>query len=248
MKKLHTLLVILFCGVFSGSVMQAESRSDDELFKTAHEYFQRGAHADALKSFKNIGKKDAMTYLCMADVAQKLSLPGKELAYLCKAQKQCSFLQLSLRASVSQRLTDLRQQVTEKTSTFETLTNTVYGFFAAFPLLWLQILFLLLWFGLFVYVPRRRGSKNNRPLQYLILVIFAATLLGTKYVMTQRRYAVIQTTQATVYSGPGATYHFVKALPAGSEVVVTAADENFCKIRSGGKTLGWAAKKDLKFV
>lgn len=248
MKKLQTLLVILFCGILSGCSAHAESLSDDELFKKAHTYFQQGAHADALKNFKSISKKDAMTYLCMADVSQKLSEPGKELAYLCKAQKQCSFLQLSLRAVVSQRLADLRHKVAEHTSTFDRLTNTVYGFFAAFPLLWLQILFLLLWFGLFIYLPRWRGTKNNRLFQYLVLVIFAATLLGAKYVMTQRRYAVIQTAKATVYSGPGATYHFVKAMPAGAEIVVIAADDNFCKIKSGGRTLGWVSKKDLKFV
>jgi hypothetical protein len=248
MKTTSNYLGIFFLGLLSVCSMHAESHSDDEFFKVAHEYFQRGAHADALKNFKSINNKDAMTYLCMADVAQKLSEPGKELAYLCKAQKQCSLLQLSLRAQVNARLADLRHKVAEHTSTFDGLTNTVYGFFAAFPLLWLQILFLILWFGLFIYLPRWRGTKNNRLFQYLVLVIFAATLLSVKYIMAQRRHAVVQTAQTTVYSGPGATYHFVQALPAGAEVIVTAVDDGYCKITARGKTLGWVAQKYLKSV
>jgi len=114
------------------------------------------------------------------------------------------------------------------------------------PLLNFQLMVLMLWVVLFLYM--RFLLKRKKTVLFSLLAVAltcSSVLLMFRYIIQQRTYYVVTRQQAQALSGPGSDFTVIGSVPGGQEVIGNEAVGNFIKARWRWRTL-WINQQDLK--
>jgi len=117
--------------------------------------------------------------------------------------------------------------------------NYVVSLLRSVSLFYLQIIFLILWIILFLYL--RHLYKTKRKILIVILFFLVAlfgTLLVFKYSLSCAKRGVVLKEEVALLSGPGNKFQKLGHLSLAAEVVIQERSDNFYKIKFY-KQVGW---------
>lgn len=224
---------------------------DAEKFEAAFQAYKQEKFQDAYQLYSEISNPTAKIYFNMGNCAFKLNKLGRSLWHWRQAELRWGFFD---RDDLYQNLDLVREKLFANKKDSHSLIKSKkffergIRFIHIFPLWFIQVLFLIAWTILFVFVKRLFRQKQKA---LLVLLFSFVVLLGALILYNQvRRFyprAVIVDQSATLYSGPSTTYQKLGVLPEGSEVCVDKQRQDFCKVKKKGAS-GWIVRSALGFI
>lgn len=255
-SDIHRLIVFLiyiyslpfFCSVHL-------SINYEETFLHANEMYKKGNYHEAFKLYDSIPNKSSNVHFNLGNCAFKLGKKGKALAHWRRAEHNWGiFGRTELLANIALVKSQLLQEPTkkQKLSSFrnasENMTSSIASLVHATPDLWLQLVFLLMWFFLLIY-----GKYLHKKGRFIVITIlftlqaFIGSLLALKYNFDLSKYGVITKATASIRSGPGEEYQKLGTLLEGTEVTINKQSDQFYKITYQNQG-GWISNKDLEAI
>jgi hypothetical protein len=122
---------------------------------------------------------------------------------------------------------------------------------ARVPLLFLQILFLLLLYAALLFVYRGRRQRITRAFSAILFtcaVVLSGLLLLNRYVSDARVLGVVVQDQQLLYAGPGSDYPERGFLACGQTVELCSLRGEWYKVRSSAREIGWMPRAALMSV
>ncbi len=253
MKPINKPLTILFalCSIFIIRSVYAEIRNATENFLYANELYKQKNYKDAIKSYDLIINKSPQVFYNMGNCAYKLGKKGQAIALWRKAEHNWG---LSSREELLNNIALAKKDLlveNEKQSTgikkfIRLLSQQVLSFVKAIPLLWFQLILLLIWLLLFLYLRYLHIKKRRLILITLFgLLFYTASLLVLKYSLLMINYGVVINKETIMRAGPGDTYKTLGTINEGEEIKIQKESDNFYKI-SHKKSIGWVTQQDIK--
>ena len=275
MKNFYKKLVskILFFGIaiqisLPNTCHAAASATDDPeleaaaLFSKANGFSNKGLNKKALATYSKIEPKGHDIYFNMGSAAFGAKEYGQSILYWRKAEH---FFNFSERLKILSNLTQAKkklfpQDFPENLShklffgPLIYLKNLFYSLLISFPLLPVQLFFLLCWLVLAIFMQGKpRGEQKKILFPFLVPITLMIILLGGRFVLDGKNYGVVVAKSATLRSGPEKDYPTVGALKEGQEPQIltqikkagSQIDDNlFYKVKLSRLT-GWASSKEI---
>ncbi len=249
--KLKRVLLLGFIGsfVFVGFVRAQERVSESEYALKADEKFREGKFHEALSLYGELQYPSANAYANMGSCAFQLGDFAKALWRWRQAEKRWGF---SGRWDLYQNLDLVRQKLSgptkEKLPTLQCLQDGLQRKCRSIPLVVMQLIFLLLWAFLFLYVRKLLKFRRKKTLLGLFcLVVACGGFLVYRHNLLSHTYAVVLEASSDLYSGPALTYQKIGQLKEGDEVRVEAQERDFYKVGAHGWS-GWIARGKLGII
>jgi tetratricopeptide (TPR) repeat protein len=238
MKILWAALVI---------AMSVQAHSHEQLFLFAKKEYANHRFDKALALFAKIKPANASVWYNMGVCYSYL---GNDLEALVHWQRAYEYGRGSLVHESACRIAELEAKlgVVQSKTVWAPVQLYVRSHLQSLSLLLLQILFFCA-FSVFLFVASRLRTGKN----YFVsgstglLVLVLASMVSLKYTQQATRVAVVFEDNATLLVGPNLEYHSVGKVNAGTRVVVTQHQDNWCKITSETGT-GWVEKKSIALV
>ena len=254
MKKKYLIIWLSSC-IFSlnGPLLHGAhaQHEDQSVFDKANEQYRQGVYDKALQLYEKVSTKDASVLYNMGNCAYRLKNKGQALLYWRKAEKLWGlFNKGELLANIALLKHELAAEKNrdQEFTFFNDLTQSVFSFVCSIPLFALQILFLLLWLFLFVYLKYLYKKKHSLLIFLLFgLIAFLSITLILRYRFDLAHYGVVMEKGTAVRSGPDANFRPLTTLDEATEVTILNQSNDFFKIRSG-KIVGWASKNQVKKI
>lgn|GEM_PF-4171217 len=228
------LIVVLIW--YTISCAEIKAYRDEELFLQARQHYEAGECAKALDCYKAMKQKGRATYYNMGNCYYHIDDPVEAMACWSGAQKGASYQEYD---ALTHAISTLEQQYLPDQYKPRQWGRIIGRFFdrtfSPFSLLAMQLLFLISWCSLCIFVYWRRRGK----LFFLILIMLAimVLLLGGGLLSKYNRYvwnkrAIISMDNALLLSGPHTQYHVICALPLIDELVVRERIPGWARVES----------------
>jgi hypothetical protein len=236
-----TALLIMIAGCTS--ICQATTT--EELIEQAELSVAKDEHKKALKTYKKIDIPNYDILYKMGNSAHALKKYSKALWYWRSAERQPNW---SSRIKLFEKIQNVQQHLKTPThskprpydpiiNVYHCVINFTYSMLISLPMLFLQMLFLILWFSLSFL--SRRPIKHQAKNSWRLGTTFAvAMLLGARYFVDRRTWAIVSKDNVVFRSGPGNQYPELRKLPQGCEIPIYDARSGFYKVQFG-KLRGW---------
>jgi tetratricopeptide (TPR) repeat protein len=249
------VIVLIFTSFFGSVVARAESGVEGNFIK-ANAFYQRGEFKKACDVYQKINDKDASVYYNMGNCAFQLGKLGYALLYWRRAEKMWGVFgkkklldNITLLKKHAESLSGGKPKRTIGAFRFFKRARASFiSFIGSAPLWVLQLLFLMLWLFLFIYVKYLFWARRKILISLLFcLIALLGVMLVVRYMLDVRHYGVVVSKQARLLSGPGNTFQKLSTLPEAEEVRITKQNHGFYKIRVG-KRIGWVSSKEIEMV
>lgn len=224
-----------------------QGHSNEQLFEWAQKEYENNNFDKARELFEKIKPASAPVWYNIAACYFHL---GNDLEALLHWQRAYQYGTGFLVYESAARIADLEAKlgIEHSCSIVSSVLQSMRAHLQSLSLLLLQILFFCA-FSVFLFVASRlRVGKN-----YFVsgssglLVLVLASMVSLKYTQQATRVAVVFEDNATLLVGPNHEYHSVGKVNAGTCVVVTQHQDNWCKI-NGERVTGWVEKKSIALV
>jgi len=245
------MMLVIACSLISFSTcLPAEQQDYQETFRAANHAFREKKYEEALRLYSTIPHKGAAVYYNMGNAAYKTEHAGYALLYWRRAEKMWSMFG---RHELLDNIRLVKKQLAEADKEVPAgfvpaFKEKVFSWLIAYPLIGLQLLFLILWAFLFFYM-KIIGHNRQRWLTviYFLFILLSGIMLAMRYGIESRRYGVIIVSQADMRSGPEPTLQVLRLMREGDEVRILKDVEDYYKVKID-HAIGWIAKKDLVMV
>ena len=265
MKRL-TILLILVLNIVSF----CSATSQEELFMQANELYKQNNFAQAQEVYEKIADKSSRVYYNLGNCFYKQNKFGHALLNWRKAEHDWGFFNRSelLRNIALVKKVPTRQSFSDGGSagtldkkqenqesnpvqklvlSVKNLTASTISFIRSTPLLFLQILFLTIWFAMFALLHfLYRNKYRILIIGLFVLLVLSGSILAMKYGLNSRNYGVVFE-KTSLLSGPGQAYQILGSLEQAEEIIVQKQSGDYCKINVNSQ-IGWVACKNIGIV
>ncbi len=248
--SLRSLLCISMIAGMTMFSIDGRAGDSEALFLEANRLYKEKKFQDAMNRYLKIPQPSAVVNFNLGNCAYNLGRLGYALLYFRRAQREWGFFNrgelLSNIALIKDKLRPADEKV--RFAFLKAAKGSITSLLRAIPLGVLQLIFLLLWIFLFIYLKVLYKEKQKIiivPLFFLVALF--GVFLVIKYSLDSRRYAVVIRTEGKLLSGPDEKFQLLVMLPEGSEVVVTKASDGYVKIKRGSQ-IGWIRREFIKEV
>jgi ABC-type glycerol-3-phosphate transport system permease component len=240
--------LFFFMGMFFS--LNAQISHDQKLFLQANELYSMGKIEEAYNLYKHIKPINQATLFNEGMCAYKLKQYGKALACWRKAERYWSiFNRFDLvRNILKAKNRGVLDEQGKSVSPHIFLQALCLSLIISIPTIHLQLLVLLLWAFLFVFLRRLYRKKQT----FLIFIAFlllclSASTLAFKYSLARKRMIVTTLNDVPVFSGPGRNFALLGHLPDAVETAILKESGEFCKIRTSSVT-GWIETRNIEEI
>ncbi len=239
------LFLIFFVSIFSAHAQSSEP----SLFEQANLSYRAGKYEQALELYNKIPEKTAVLYYNMGNCAYKLKKTGYALLHWRRAERDWG---LCNRAELLDNILFLKlARINGEVHTHHFVMNKMaiwaYSLIKAMPVLFFQLIFLMLWLLLFLFIRPLYKKRYTVILALLTMCSVASgLLLAFKYNFMNRQYAVI-VKDIALTSGPGENFTTLGQLAQATEVVVQKQSGTFYKVKHKLQS-GWVSKDGLEII
>jgi tetratricopeptide (TPR) repeat protein len=256
-KKYSIFLYVIsfYCFGFS-----QEPADNQMLFEQANDSYKKGDYSQAYKQYQQITDKNTRIHYNLGNCAFKLNKPGLALAHWRRAEKDWGLYGreelVKNIALVQQHSAILHTNPSEQEQTLlhalvnwaQSTKSSFYSLVQAIPLLYIQLLVLLLWIILFATIRflYKKGHKIIVSVLFFFLAI-SAIMLAFKYNFMHKERIVVIVPSADLTSGPGKNYAVLSHLPEAQEADILKESGGFFKIRAK-RQLGWIEKNAVEKI
>ena len=243
-----TVGLFLICWSFS---LNSSVNNSQDLFSKANQAYKQSEFEKAYELYQKVTEKSAYVNYNLGNCAYKLEKYGYAMLYWKRAEQDWGFWNrqelldniylLKKKLNGSSKVEDRFAFFYKSKSFFVSIVRNV-------PIFYLQLLFLIFWVFLFLYIRRLYKSKRK----FLIILLFSfvalfGTLLVIKYSLENRVHGVVVNPKTQLLSGPGRSFQEIGVLPQASEFIINRESDGFYKIKFY-KQIGWISKKDVQKV
>ena len=259
-KTLHKFLYGVCLSIFflvSSPVVAVAALSEQELFVKANELYKQGDFVQAYDLYQQIPNKSAQVYYNLGNCAFKRGKLGYALWHWRKAEKQWGIFGreelLNNINLVKNSLQKDKADVSDKgqdvvLSLIERMKSSSLAFMRAVPLLYLQLLFLLIWITLFLYLRYLYKKHQKFIIVFLFtLIAICGSMLAIKCGTKLRLYGVVVHEGAKLLSGPGETYQVLGFLAEGKEGFIYNESSGYYKVKMDSQ-IGWIKYGELEKI
>lgn len=238
--------IILF--LVSFLCVNAQS-SEQSLFDQANSLYKAGKYEQALELYNKIPEKTAALYYNMGNCAYKLKQTGYALLHWRRAERDWSLCNRAelLDNILLLKLEKIKCVVNPHRLVMSKLVMWTNSLIKAVPALFFQLIFLIMWLLLFLFIRPLYRKRCTITLALLTMCSVGSGLfLAFKYNFMNREYGVI-VKDVALTSGPGENFTTLGQLAQATEVVIQKQSGNFYKIKHKLQS-GWVAKDGLEIV
>lgn len=241
MKSRVLLVALAFSFLFPA--LRADNRIEENtvLYDEAMLAYQGGNYRKTLELLRGIEQQSPNMLYLMGDAANRLQQYGYALAYWRAAQHVWPMQgRVHLAKIISQIKSKMGVESALQASTRAAIV--VSDVLRALPILLIQLIFLVLWTFLFLYLRYLYQRKHRKLVVALFSLLFiAGAVLVAKISVDRKLHAVVVVPTTAILSGPGKTFHTVGNFKEGTEVKVVKTADSFYKVRLG-RLVGWVMK------
>jgi len=246
--------------------------SQEDLFAQANELYKKNNYTQAQDLYEKIADKNSRVYYNLGNCFYKQQKYGQALLNWRKAEHDWGIFNRSelLQNIALVKKTGAHPAVSGQTGarpegskdrsaqtesnpvqklvvSIKNLTASILSFIRSVPLLFLQIIFLGIWFVLFGLLRFLYHNKQRILITILfLLLITTGSVLALKYGLNSRSYAIVLT-NTSLLSGPGDAYQVLGSITETEEVIIQKKSGDYCKINIDGK-IGWVACKNIGII
>lgn len=250
MKRfVSTLIIIVSC-------MYVCHAADSDLFTQANTLYKQGRFQAAQETYEKITEKSSRVFYNLGNCYYKQDKYGYALLYWRKAEHDWGlFNRAELLRNIAlvkkvaaggvdpKEINPLQKLIIEAKNAKAALVSLV----RSTPLLFLQILFLIIWILIFSTLRFLHRKKLRIVMVGLfMLFVVSASALAVKYGLSFRQYGVM-VQKGSLLSGPGEGYQTLGSIAEAQEVVIQKTSGEYCKIKVHGQ-IGWMHHKFVKEV
>ncbi len=247
-----------FCCVVVVGVSTFLFADSEESFLLATQAYKSGDFSKAYEEFAKIPEKNAAIHYNLGNCAYQQGKYGYALLHWRRAERDWGFFgreELSAnmklvrkKISVSEGEQKDQGPLVTILSSGKALKNACVSTIRATPIIWLQILVLLLWMVLFGALRYLFRHKHKIIITFLFISqVLAAGMLALKYNYTLKMSGVIVEKTVPFMSGPGKTYTQIMLLPEAKECVILKESDGYYKVKTNG-SVGWIQKSAVGVV
>ncbi len=260
MKSKRLKIFTGFLVVFLLSVClnaKKEQLDNKAIFDKANSLYKDGQYELAMELYKKIQDKNAVVNYNLGNCAYKLNRFGFAHLYWRRAEKYWGFSDRSellsnikmVKEKIKAQKTGKKDKKTE--AVFKNLKNLkiqIISFIRATPLFFFQIVFLILWIFLFVFI-RKLFRLRKRLLAAMLFTFIAISglMLVSKYNFEYKQFGIVITDNAKLLSGPGDNYQVLSFVSEAKEVIIQKTSNGFYKIKINGQ-IGWISQKAVEVI
>jgi len=227
MKKLFIYIFFMLI------VMQIHAGNTQETFLRANKLYKEHEHAQALELYESIKNKGSATWYNMGNCAYKLGKYTDAYVYWRKAQAYATSHEHKAIAHNINALADIidaQVWVVQDTNAYEWY-KPIKNIATARSLLFMQLLFLLLWFLVWycgAYLLREKRYMLGSML--LSSTLGCALLLALNYREHTKQVALVVQSQIKVFAGPDDHYHCLGYINAIAELEIKEQRDQWYKV------------------
>ena len=229
------MMRLLFLCMFSSALW---ATSDAMLAKKAYRAARQGEVADAVTFYQDMKEKNAAVWYNMANLAFEQKEYAKAHLYWLRAIKHAD---VPLFAAAWHNM----QQGDTEQGALETLWYWLLYIQKKMGILFLQLLFLLLWY-LFWYRNRFTGLVKTCAIVSMPLAVLLIGPIWAGYRL-HIPYAMIVEQKASLYNGPNDSFYTVATLEPGALLRIEQQKETWYKVQHDGHQ-GWIAADAIELV
>lgn len=254
-------VLLAVCMLLFSATKTVSAGSAQEHFLQANELYKERAYEQAYKEYGKIDNKSSRVHYNEGNCAFNLGKYGYALLHWRRAERDWGVLgRGDLNANI--RLVRSKLGLLEKplpkgatkspllyiTRVCRKVTQRFGSFVRATPLLFLQLIFLLSWAFLFLYI-RYLYRLHHRVIMVMLFacIMLAGSMLAKKYGTIYRTHGVVITAEGRLYSGPDTSYQFLGVVKEGQEGVLQRTSAEFYKVKIGSVD-GWIHKRHFESV
>lgn len=253
MKKIRIIkLSIIFC--VSLGYLHADQGAA-AIFEQANKLYKQGFYQEALYAYNRIQQKNAVINYNIGNCEFKLQNYGKALLYWRRAEREWGFGAgielLNNICYLKDQLNGLhgKPESAEKSDPFFKKIKslkTVFDFYIrSIPLLFFQLVFLILWILIFIFIPNWIRKKRKMLVAGLFtLIAIFGLILVMKYAFEIKQHGVVVSKQAKLLSGPGQNYQVLTVIPEATELNIEKESDGYYKIKLNGQ-IGWVERASV---
>ncbi len=261
-KVMAWLVAVMLTATVSCSAQSDDENADYQgIFQQANTLYKQQHFDKAYQAYLSIPHKSPIVYYNLGNCAYRLKKYGNALLYWRRAERDWGLFgrgellkNIAMVKEHVQAMRDNDAQEPEATmvrtffSGFKKAKNAFLSLVRATPLATLQLLVLLLWALLFVYV-RYLYKRRQRVVIILLflLQVLCASMLALKYSFDSRQALIVVKTPAYVMSGPDKNFSVLGRLQEGQELDMVKAADQYYKIRYNN-TIGWVDKQCIEKI
>lgn len=245
----HTMKILFL--LFGLSVpLTVQPISDQQLFTQANTLYNQGNVGQAYNLYKQVKQENQAVLYNQGMCAYSLKQYGHALAYWRKAER---FWSLNGRINLVRNIIRAKNRgsLDEANTSIPVLTfaqEFVYSLIASIQKLHLQILVILLWTFLFVFLRRLYRMKRKLLIfMAFLLLCISASMLAFKVSMSRKRIIVTIIKDTAVFSGPGRNFALLGHLPEATETVIVKESGDLYKVHTTAVT-GWIEKRNVQEI
>jgi len=236
-----TFLVCFFvCGISS----YGHAQTMQEKFLRANQLYDDKEYKAAYEAYQLVEPKDSVVLYNMGNCSYRLGNYLQAIAEWHQAQKDA---QPSLHEMARSNIAVAEKKINAAGQPFSVAAcqslQTV-------PLLWLQLMFLFIWFGFFFFLKNDNHGKKYRMFFLALLflaIISCGILLVIQYKSLVQHKGIIMKSNVSLFAGPDEQYHVVTSLPQASCVEINEQRQEWYKIRYNNMA-GWVHKDSLTVI
>jgi len=263
MKRLKLLLILVLNILALNIINECCATSQEDLFVQANEFYKQNKFAQAQELYEKIPDKSSRVYYNLGNCFYKQNKYGHALLNWRKAEHDWGLFnrsELLRNIALVRKVSGAHQEGSKDKGVLaeqnpvqklvlgvKDLTASMVSLIRSTPLLFLQIIFLVMWFAMFALLRFLYRNKYRITIIGLFVVlVISGSVLAMKYGLNSRHYGVVLN-QASLLSGPGPAYQILGSLEQAEEVSVQKQSGDYCKIHVNSQ-IGWVACKDIGIV
>lgn len=245
----------MFVFIFNFGVGQVVNQQD--LFLKANDAYKSSDFKKAMGLYKQIPNKSSVVNYNLGNCYYKQKHFGQALLYWRRAEKSWGFAD---RSELLENIQLLKQTIDENSDKKKSKWSRSFvakllirsnryfiSLIRSLPVISFQMIFLLLWFLVFLFVRFLHRKKNKIIIGFMFsLVLMFGVILGLRYSLDLSRYAIVLH-NTDVLSGPSSTFQKVGFIKLGCEAKVKKESGDFLKIELNGQ-VGWVDKKNIEKI
>jgi len=222
---------------------------EKNFFLNANKLYKQSRYNEAKKEYEKVPNKGSIVHYNLGNCFYKMGKLGHALAHWRRAERMWDLPnRLELLDNISLLKTKISgekrgRKIFKKLLWFKAI---LISYIISIPLIFLQFLFLLVWFFLFIYL--KFLSRRKERLIIFTLFSFIALfgiVLAVRYNVESNQHGVVIQDKAPLLSGPHHTCQEFLKLREAEEVLIKEEKEEFFKVKSPRAT-GWVAKQDIE--
>lgn len=246
-KRFAKHFVIVLGALFAYSVQAAITKNAQELFLRANKEYKKAQYKKARDLYDAIEHKGRAVHYNLGNCCYELKEYPQAIAWWRRAQEGAP---LSEQQDIEYNINRARQAEGFSEINHPKWYRLLRASVVPFPLILIQLLFLLAWYWLFWALVIRRDKKGIKSMILIAglvcLIVWLGAVLFVQYQSSSYPQAVVHRTTA-VYAGPHNRYHVVGELASTDELKIVEQRTGWCKIMHE-QTYGWVPVYNLTII